>query len=136
MRVTAPPIVTFACHCAGCQRMTASAFSLGVMLPSDGFEHVDGETAIGGMHGPDRHFHCAHCKSWVFSRPHGMDQLVNIRATMLDDHAWIVPFVEVYTDEAFAWAKTGARHSFPKIPEMEMWPRLVAEFAQTGPRPR
>ena len=38
MRVTAPPIVTMACHCAGCQRMCASAFSLSVLLPSSGFE--------------------------------------------------------------------------------------------------
>lgn len=46
-----------------------------------------GEPVIGALHGPNRHFYCGHCTSWVFTRPHGLDWLVNFRATMLDDHA-------------------------------------------------
>ena len=30
LRVEAPPLITMACHCTGCQRMSASAFSLTV----------------------------------------------------------------------------------------------------------
>ncbi|HEY5926324.1 MAG TPA: GFA family protein [Kofleriaceae bacterium] len=135
LRITAPPIVTMACHCAGCQRMTASAFSLSIFMPSAGFEVTQGAPVIGGIHGPDRHFHCDYCKSWLFTRPNGMDAFVNMRATMLDDHAWYAPFVETSTSEALPWAKTGARHSFPNIPPPEAFGPIVAEFAQHGARP-
>lgn len=136
MRVTAPPIVTMACHCHGCQRMSASAFSLSVLVPASGFEVVAGEPVIGGIHGPTRHFHCEYCKSWLFTRPDGMDAFVNLRATMLDDHSWFAPFVETSTASALPWAKTGAKHSFPNIPAPEVWGPIVAEFAQAGSRPR
>jgi hypothetical protein len=136
MRVTAPPILTMACHCTGCQRMTASAFSLSIAIPTSGFEVVRGEPVIGGLHGASRHYHCPHCKSWLFTRPEGMDHFVNMRATMLDDHAWFVPFAETCTSEGFSWAKTGAKHSYPNIPELSVYMPLVDEFAKHGPRPR
>jgi len=133
MRVTAPPLLTMACHCTGCQRMSASAFSLSALFPSSGFEVLEGEPVIGGIHGPSRHFHCPHCKSWLFTRPEGLDHLVNVRATMLDDHGWFVPFMETCTSEGFSWAKTGAKHSFPNIPDPSVFPALIAEFAQAPP---
>jgi hypothetical protein len=135
MRVTAPPLVTMACHCAGCQRMTASAYSLSIALPADGFEVVQGEPVIGGLHGPDRHYHCPHCKSWLFTRPARLDFLVNLRASTLDDHAWFAPFVETCTSEGFGWAKTGAVHSFANIPEDAAFEPIVADFAARGPHP-
>lgn len=42
-RITAPPLLTIACHCKGCQRLTASAFSLSVGVPADGFEVTQGD---------------------------------------------------------------------------------------------
>jgi hypothetical protein len=135
MKVTAPPIITGACHCAGCQRMTAGPYSLSVAVPSQGFEVVAGEPVIGGLHGPSKHYHCPHCKSWLFTRPEGMDMMVNLRATMLDDHAWFQPYVETCRSEGFAWASTGAVHSFANIPPDDAWGPLVAEFAERGPRP-
>ena len=136
LRITAPPLLTMACHCAGCQRMTASAFSLSVAEPASGFEVSEGEPVVGGLHGASRHFHCPHCKSWMFTRPEGLDDLVNVRATMLEDHGWFVPFVETCRAEGFPWAATGATHSFPNIPEPAAFGPLVAEFAERGPHPR
>jgi hypothetical protein len=135
MRVTEPPIVTMACHCAGCQRMSASAFSLSVLVPSHGFEVTQGESAIGGLHGATQHFHCPHCKTWAFTRPDGMEGFVNLRATMLDDHSWFVPFVETCRDEGFPWAATGAAHSFPGLPPSEVFGPIVADFQHRGARP-
>lgn len=135
MRINAPPVITMACHCAGCQRMSASAFSLSILVPWAGFELLQGEPVIGGLHGASRHHHCPHCKAWLYTRPDGLDDLVNIRASILDDHAWYVPFVETCTAEAFPWARTGAAHSFPNIPPVEVFGPLVAEFAASGPRP-
>jgi len=68
-RIAAPPIITMACHCTGCQRMSASAFSLSAVIPSAAFLVTQGEPVIGGLHGPSRHFFCPYCMSWMFTRP-------------------------------------------------------------------
>jgi len=124
-----------ACHCKGCQRMSASAYSLTAMFPSSGFVVTGGEAVIGGLHGQHRHFFCPHCKSWVFTRPHGIDQFVNVRPTMFDDVSWYVPFIETYTSERLSWAATPARHSFEKFPAMADYARLAGEYALHGSKP-
>jgi hypothetical protein len=134
-RVTAPPMLTSACHCTGCQRMSASAYSLTISLPSQGFEITQGEPVIGGLHGPTRHLFCASCLSWVFTRPEGLDWLVNLRATALDDARWAKPFVEVFTSEKLPWATTPAAHSYATAPPMEEYQGLMAEFLATAERP-
>lgn len=133
--VTAAPLLSSACHCTGCQRMTASAYSLSLSVPTEAFTVTAGEPVIGALHGPNRHFYCGHCLSWMFTRPHGLDWLVNFRATMLDDHAWFAPYAEICTGEGFSWAKTGAKHSYPGVPEMEVFQGLIEGFAREGARP-
>ncbi len=135
-RVTAPPLLAAACHCTGCQRMTASAFSLSLAVPSEGFAITSGSPVIGGLHGAPQHFMCAHCLSWMFTRPDGMPELVNLRATMLDDHAWFAPFAEFWTSEQLPWATTSAPHSFPTMGTAEDFPELLAGYQQHGARPR
>lgn len=132
--VTTPPIITMACHCLGCQRMTASAFSLSVLVPASGFAVTQGEVVPGGRQVDQEHFHCGFCKSWMFTRAVGIDA-VNVRAMMLDDHQWFQPWAETATSEALPWARTGAKHSFPNIPSPDVFGPLVADFAANAPRP-
>lgn len=127
-RITALPIVTSACHCTGCQRMTASAYSLSAAFPEAAFVITQGEPVIGGLHGPEaRHHHCDHCKSWLFTR---WGDMVNLRATMLDDHGWFEPFLETWTREKLPWASTPAQHSFEEFPPMEAFGDLIAKYAR------
>ena len=135
-RISAPPLVTLACHCTGCQRMTSSAFSLSAAIPSDGFSVTQGEPVIGGLHGASRHYFCPHCMSWMFTRPEGLDWFVNVRATMLDDPNWFTPFVETWTSEKLPWATTPAVHSFETLPPFEAWEGLVKEYAERIPPSR
>lgn len=128
--VNSEPLITMACHCTGCQRMTASAFSLSALHPSNGFKVTLGEPVIGGLHGATRHYFCAHCMSWLFTRPEGMDDFVNVRATMMDDAQSFSPFIETYTDEKLPWATTPAVHRFNKFPSPEDFPALLSEFAK------
>lgn len=134
-RVIAAPLLGFACHCTGCQRMTASAYSLNLAIPSAGFDLVAGEPLIGGLHGPTRHHHCGHCKAWLYTRPEGNDAMINVRVSALDDHTWFVPWVEVFTGEGYPWAKTGARHSFVDNPADVPWEPMIEEYARLGARP-
>lgn len=134
LRISAPPLLTMACHCTGCQRMTASAFSLSGAIPSEGFSVTKGEPAIGGLHGAHRHYFCPHCMSWLFTRPDGMDWFVNLRPTMLDDPASFTPFIETWTSEKLLWATTPAVHSFEKLPAFEEYAVLTKEYAEWADR--
>lgn len=132
IRVTQKPLMTMACHCSGCQHMSASAYSLTAIIPEDGFEVIAGEPVIGGLHGSDaQHHHCDWCKSWVFTRSPFAPGMVNVRPTMLDDASWFVPFAETYTSEGLPWAKTPAKHSYAQFPAMEEFGPLMAEYAAT-----
>jgi hypothetical protein len=136
VRVTKPPLLAGACHCAGCQRMSASAYSLTLSLPADGFEVLEGEPVIGGLHGPvSHHFHCPHCLAWLFTRAEGLDWFVNLRAPVLDDHGWFVPFVELWTREKLPWAETGAPRRYEADPPMAEWEPLMRAYAVEGARP-
>ncbi len=127
--VTAPPLLTMACHCTGCQRMTGSAFSLSVAIPSEGFAVTSGTTVLGGLHGDQHHHFCPNCLSWLFTRTEGMEWFVNLRPTMLDDPSWFSPYVETWTSEKLPWATTPAVHSFEALPAMDAYPGLIEGYA-------
>ena len=133
--IDAPPLLTMACHCTGCQKLTASAFSLTLVVPREGFSITQGEAVIGGLHGPHRQLFCPHCKNWMFTHPEGLDFIVNVRASMLDDHHWVVPYVEVQTAEMLPWVTTTAMHSFERQPDLEGYQPLIEAFVREGSRP-
>ena len=130
IRVTEAPVITFACHCNGCQRMSSSAFSLTALCLASGFTVTKGEPVIGGLHGKDlQHFFCGHCMTWMFTRPAPLPHIVNVRPTMFDDHAWFAPFAETFTKTKLPWAQTGAVHSFEEFPPVDAFEDLVKEYA-------
>jgi hypothetical protein len=105
-------------------------------MPAAGLQVLSGEPVVGGLHGPSKHMFCGYCMTWMFTHPEGMDTMVNLRPSMLDDRSWFVPFIESYTEAMLPWARTGAVHSFPKFPEMSAYGALVREFAEKGARPK
>ena len=128
IRVTAPPMVTLACHCLGCQTMSASAFSLNIVLPIDGLEVTEGETVIGDLRTEPAHHHfCDWCKTWMFSRIEQFG-MVNLRPTMLDDHHDFTPFIETQTAEKLPWATTPAQYSFERFPPPEEYMGLIQAY--------
>ena len=126
--VTAEPVLTTACHCTGCQRMTASAFSLSEGYRAADFRLTQGNVVLGGIHGPTRHHHCDHCKSWLYTEPEGLSDFVNVRSTMFDEVRNEPPFVEIYLGEALPWARTGAAHGYDKLPELGEWSGLIQRY--------
>ena len=130
-RVEGRPLFTAACHCRGCQQMSGGAFSLTSGYRREDFAVTEGEPVIGGAGNPEvRHYHCDRCKSWVYSEPAQVDWLVNVRTSLLDDPPAEPPFIETATGEGFAWASTGAKHSFSGFPAMDEMEALLAEFAR------
>lgn len=115
--------------------MTASAFSSSIAIPSAGFSVLEGEPTIGGLHGATRHYFCPYCKSWMFTRPEGIEEFVNVRTTMLEDASRFAPFIETWTKEKLSWAKTPAIYSFETVPKYEDYAELVEEYAQQASKP-
>lgn len=133
IEISADPLMTAACHCTGCQRMSSSAYSLTAVIPSDGFAIVKGEPVVGGQRGPElAHFFCADCMTWIFTRVEGVDDFVNVRPTMLSDPSWFVPFIETMTREKLTWATTPATHRFEGFPSTDEYMELMAAFSSAS----
>jgi len=128
MRVSVAPIITMACHCKGCQKLSASAFSLTAMVPAAGFELIAGKTKIGALHGAIPYIYCANCLNWLYTELSSAP-FVNVRSTMFDVPAWSTPFIESNVGEKLAWATTPAKRSFEKFPDPHQYGPLMAEFA-------
>jgi hypothetical protein len=126
-----PSMLTMACHCKGCQRMTGSAFSLSAMYADANFEVFTGTPAIGGMKASPAHYVCPKCSSWIFTRVASpMGDLVNVRAPMFDEPDQTTPFIETCTLEKLDWVSLGAKHSFDKFPSGEQFGALLGEFKE------
>ena len=130
IRVSAPPLLTMACHCTGCQRMTSSACSLSAAIPAEGFEVIRGKPAVGGLRGASRHYFCPFCMSWMFTRPEGIDWFVNVRPTMLDDTSWFEPFIETWTSEKLPWVEPVATYGYVELPAFDAYEGLIEEYAR------
>lgn len=128
-QVSGAPKVTMACHCRGCQQMTASAFSLSALFATEAFELTAGEPVIGALHGATRHFYCPHCMSWMFTRPDGAEGFVAVRSTLFDDPAGLEPFMETMTSEKLPWAVTPAVEGFEGFPQPADYGRLMGAYA-------
>jgi hypothetical protein len=135
LKISAPPLLTMACHCRGCQRMSSSAFSMSVAIPSEGFAVTQGEPVIGGLHGATRRYFCAHCMSWMFTRPENLDSFVNLRPTMLDECRWFSPFIETFRSEMLPWAATPAHHRYEQFPPFEEYEGLIKAYAEQRSAP-
>lgn len=131
-KISSAPVLSSACHCRGCQKLTASAFSLSLTVLSNGFQIVAGEPVIGALHKPDaRYWYCDWCKCWLYTEPPAEFGFVNVRTTLLDEPDGWEPLVEVWTSEKLPWATTPARYSFPSDPPMEQFESLAEEFARS-----
>lgn len=129
-RLSAPPMITIACHCTGCQHMTASAFSLTAMMPESGFALIAGDPVLGALHRPDQHHHhCGHCLCWLYSTFEPGQGFINVRATALDHPPLLAPFVECMTAEKLAWVELPVQHSYPGWPPAEEFGPSMAAFA-------
>lgn len=129
--ILAAPLMTLACHCLDCQRMSASAFSLGAMIPTNGFKIVKGKPVARPLPGSQRHhFFCSHCMTLMFTKIEGADERVNVRVTLCDDNSWFTPFIETMTKNKLPWAVTPAVYTFDAFPSPAEFKRLLAEFAR------
>jgi hypothetical protein len=128
--VAGRPLITMACHCRGCQLMTGGAYSLSSLYAWSDFEVTRGEPVLGGLKGATRHLFCPSCMSWMFTRPEGLDDYVNVRSPLFDDAAAHRPYIEAHFREALPGAATGAVKRFDTVPEPDQFGPLVAAYKE------
>ncbi|MBV9287655.1 MAG: GFA family protein [Hyphomicrobiales bacterium] len=133
-RISAPPLLTAACHCAWCQKRSASAYSLTLSVPTAGFAVTQGEPELGQGPSPNSHFFCPRCRNWLFLRLDALG-IVNVRPTMLDEHGWFRPFIEIFASRKLPLAATSAVHSFETMPDPQAFGTLIEGFVREGARP-
>ncbi|MDB4559021.1 GFA family protein [Amylibacter sp.] len=127
---TALPLLTLACHCRGCQKFSASAFSLTTMFPYESFSFT-GALITGGLRSQGRvHYFCKSCLNFIYSQIAGAEHRINLRKSVLHEAALFEPFVEVMTDEKMPWAKVPVSHSFSQSPtSLDELQSLMAAYA-------
>ena len=110
--------------------MSASAFSLTMMVPAAAVTVIKGETVRGGAESEmlDHRF-CGACKSWLFTRIVGQD-FINVRPGIFDRPDWQRPFIEVQVAEKLDWVSLPVHHAYDRFPPPEDFGRLIAEFAE------
>ena len=93
------------CHCTDCQRLTSSAFSLGMVVSDKAFRLMGVEprplqrTADSGR--VNTRLVCPECGSWVCGTPR--EGVVRVRAGTLDDTSWLRPTRHVWTRSKQPW---------------------------------
>lgn len=116
VRVTALPLLTVACHCRDCQKLSASAYTLTTMFPVDAVS-CTGALVRGGLRSDGRaHYFCKSCLNIVYSQLGHAPERINLRTSILKQAALFEPFVEVMTDEKMPWAQVPAVHSYAQVP--------------------
>ena len=136
--VRAAPLFTMACHCTDCQQMTASAFSLGLVVPRDGLA-LEGGTEpralakVGGSGAISTRYLCPVCATWTHTETAGSPDIAVVRPSSLDTRDWVRPLVQIFTRSAHPWALMATAFSFDA--EFGDPAPFVAAFAASDIRP-
>jgi hypothetical protein len=105
--ITEEPQLVYTCHCRDCQRLTSSAFSLGIVVPEKGFRLTGPEprqlqrTAASGR--VNIRQVCPDCGSWICGTPR--EGVVRVRGGTLDDTSWLQPTRHIWALRKQPWVR-------------------------------
>jgi hypothetical protein len=103
--ITEAPQLVYTCHCTDCQRLTSSAFSLGLVVSDKAFRLTGVEprplqrTAESGR--VNIRLVCPECGTRVCGV--ARDGVVRVRAGTLDDTSWLRPTRHIWTRSKQPW---------------------------------
>ena len=115
--------------------MTAGPYSLSALYPDNRFELTAGEVVLGQCKSAGQHHFCKACFSWIYTKPAGLDDMVNIRTPMLDRAAEFLPFAEFFCGEGLPGMASGAPMSFDTAPEVDEFLALAEKYLTWAGRP-
>jgi hypothetical protein len=104
-RLTADFIACGYCHCKGCQRRSGAAFTVGALIPAEGFELLAGADKVRAWQppgGPPKSF-CVECGGPLCSRDPDSSPVLGIRLGTLEGDPGIRPEWHQWVASAPAW---------------------------------
>jgi hypothetical protein len=108
--IAQPPITVYTCHCTDCQRITSSAFSIGMVVPAEAVRLLGATRTVENMADSGRikrRLICPNCGIWIGGNPRAGDQVPGmvrvIRAGTLDDTSWVRPTIHFWTRSRQPW---------------------------------
>src|SRR5207302_7962228 len=88
--ITEEPALVYTCHCTDCQRLTSSAFSIGIVVQERAFRLSGVEPRplqrIADSGRANIRLVCPDCGSWICGLPR--DGMHRVRAGTMDDTSW------------------------------------------------
>ena len=103
--ITEAPQLVYTCHCTDCQRLTSSAFGMGIVVSEKAFRLSGVEprqlqrTADSGR--IVIRLVCPECGTWICGMP--TDGRRRVRAGTLDDTSWLRPTAHFWTRSKQPW---------------------------------
>ena len=105
-RVTAEPLLTYACHCHNCQKRTGSAFSMGLILPLQALQ-VSGQLTAWSRLSDAGHnntrYSCADCGNIIYGVGDSSPELAKLQAGLLHDTSELEPEVYIWARHKQNW---------------------------------
>ncbi|MDH3420698.1 MAG: GFA family protein [Gammaproteobacteria bacterium] len=105
--VTEEPLYTAVCHCLECQKLSASAFSVTMIMRRSGFELLSGElkrwerpTASGGI---AVCWFCPDCGNRIYHENPAVPEIVRVKTGTLDDPSVLQPQVRGWMCRQQPW---------------------------------
>lgn len=104
--IAGPPIVFYICHCAECQKQSASAFGQSMRINSADLT-ITGPTATFSRSTDSGNAvdcqYCTQCGTRLVHKRAGYGSTLNIKAGTLDDTAWLKPAAHIWTVSKQEW---------------------------------
>lgn len=105
--IRAEPKTLYACHCTECQRQSASAFSLSMVVPREAVVVTQGTPKQWRrVHESGRVIYCLYCGDCgvrLWHNPERNPQVTILKPGTLDDTSWLVPVGHIWTRSAQPW---------------------------------
>jgi hypothetical protein len=128
------PIVTTACHCRDCQKLSSSAFSLTMLVASADLEIHSGTLSAferpNDLGGTTLCYFCTSCGNRVYHESPQLPGIRRLKPGGLDDTSQIVPQAHVWISRAQPWFRIP-----DDVPVFESQPDLKAFLASGGKMP-
>ena len=101
------PRLVYCCHCTTCQKITASAFSISVIVAEEAFHLTAGQPKvvyrIADSGREYARWVCPDCGSCVTGAPGVGGAFRSVRAGSLDDTSWLRPTAHIWTRSKQPW---------------------------------
>lgn len=127
-QVIEDPLITVACHCLDCQKLSTSAFSISMILNRSGFDLLSGElkkwerpTAAGGI---AVCWFCPDCGNRIYHENPAMPEVVRLKPGTLEDTSILEPQAHVWTCREQPWLTR-----YADLPKIERQPDSASAMA-------